>query len=403
MIVQKYTLEEVLQGRWWIGLLAFGAALVFTPLFRWIAYRHGIVDRPDALLKSHAKPTAYLGGLGICSGLLVGLVVYGTMFPEMREQWGRLGQGLRAGAWLDLWKNPAWNLMGILVGSITITLLGLWDDIRNIKPWTKVLGQVLAAAALLVGGIGTHILTVFFHPFLDAPEWLVVILSAPLCLMMVISTCNAANLLDGLDGLCSGVTAIIALGFLALATWLASWGRYEGTDELRVVLSLAMAGAILGFLPYNVPPASIFMGDAGSMLLGFFVAVMMALFCQEGPLRWLMAACVVFSLPILDTALAVVRRVRSGVGIFTGDRSHLYDQLVDRGMSVPQVVVLFYALALASAVLGVTVAIAVRTRFAVIIYAVVLVLIWTLFAVLGMIAPAKKLPPADEEKPESQA
>ena len=172
-----------------------------------------------------------------------------------------------------------------------------------------------------------------------------------------------------------------------LAVWLAVWGRHPGTDELRIGLCLAMAGAVFGFLPYNIPPASIFMGDAGSMLLGFFVATMMALFCQEGTARWFVAAMVVFALPILDTALAVVRRLLSGRSIFVGDRSHLYDQLVDRGMTVKQVVGLFYLLAVVAAALGVSVAIFVRARHAVVIYAVLLIVVWVVFWKLRMIKP----------------
>jgi UDP-GlcNAc:undecaprenyl-phosphate GlcNAc-1-phosphate transferase len=208
-----------------------------------------------------------------------------------------------------------------------------------------------------------------------------------MCLLAVVGACNATNLLDGLDGLCGGVTGIIALGFLALSVWLATWVRYPDTEGLRIALCVAMVGAVLGFLPYNIPPASIFMGDAGSMLLGFFVATMMTLFCQEGNARWFLAACVIFALPILDTALAVVRRFLAGSSLFAGDRSHLYDQLVDRGMTVKQVVVLFYGLAVLADAMGVTVAICVQGRHAVILYGLVLAVIWLLFWKKGMIKP----------------
>jgi UDP-GlcNAc:undecaprenyl-phosphate GlcNAc-1-phosphate transferase len=205
----------------------------------------------------------------------------------------------------------------------------------------------------------------------------------------VVCACNATNLLDGLDGLCGGVTGIIALGFLALAVWLAMWNNFPGSDQVRVVLCLAVAGAVLGFLPYNIPPASIFMGDAGSMMLGFFVATMMALFCLEGHIRWLFASCVIFALPILDTSLAVIRRLRSGKGVFVGDRSHLYDQLVDRGMSVKQVVGLFYLLSILAAVIGVTLSIVMRARHAIVVYLVLLVMVWTIFYKLGLVTPTE--------------
>jgi UDP-GlcNAc:undecaprenyl-phosphate/decaprenyl-phosphate GlcNAc-1-phosphate transferase len=128
------------------------------------------------------------------------------------------------------------------------------------------------------------------------------------------------------------------------------------------------------------------------MLLGFFVATMMAMFCTEGSPRWLLAAMVVFALPILDTSLAVVRRLLSGKPVFAGDRSHLYDQLVDRGMKVPQVVGLFYILAAVAAIIGVATSILLRGRWALLIYAVLFVAVWLVFVVMGMLHPEKHDP-----------
>ncbi len=426
----KYSLLEVLEGRWWIALVALVASLVATPIFRHIAYRTKIVDRPDDLLKPHLRPVAYLGGLGICVGLLAGLGSYIALTPHGGARWSSMRAVVVEGTFAELLRNPLWNLLAISMACVVITLVGLMDDIRNIRPLKKVMGQVLAAAILLIGGVGTRLVVTILAPLRElvkwalsllpaetaatinsflmstlGSEWVIVPLSALTCVVIVISACNATNLLDGLDGLCGGVTAIITLGFLALAVYLATYSNapHQGTDEVRICLSLAMAGAIIGFLPYNVPPASIFMGDAGSMLLGFYGAVMMVLFCDEGAFRWFLAACVVFSLPILDTALAVVRRLRSGMGIFTGDRSHLYDQLVDRGMSVKQVVVLFYVLAALSAAMAIAIATQMRTRYALIIYAVLLVAIWTFFAVKGMITPHPKATEGQGAQPGGQA
>ena len=388
-MVRVYTPVQVLRDVWWIGAVGLIVALVITPIVRLIAYRARVVDRPDDLLKPHGRPVAYLGGVAMCVGLLAGLAAYVVVMPAGPRHWAALKSdlpSLRLGA---LMSNPLWKLMAIALACVTIMIVGLVDDVRQIRPRTKVYGQVLAAIILFIGGVGTHMARVI--PFLAVylPEPVLMLLSAALLLILVIATCNATNLLDGLDGLCGGVTAIIALGFVALAVWLALWDRFPGTDQLRVALCLAMAGGVLGFLPYNIPPASIFMGDAGSMLLGFFVAAMIALFCQEGPARWFIAACVVFALPILDTALAVVRRLLGGKSIFTGDRSHLYDQLVDRGMSVKQVVVLFYILAAVAAVFGVAMAIFVRTRYAVPIYILLLAAVWIVFHKLDMIRPER--------------
>ncbi|MEI7837733.1 MAG: MraY family glycosyltransferase [Planctomycetota bacterium] len=393
---------DLLKPTYGYGLAAFGVALVATPICRFIAYKTGIVDRPDDLLKPHGRPVAYLGGIGICIGLLVGLVSYTATLEDLGGHWGRLTSALARFDYGQLRQNPLWNLAGIVLSCAVITLVGLLDDILNLRPRTKVLGQILAASILLLGGVGVQMGQAFF-PFYHMDPWILFPVSIALCLIAVVASCNAVNLLDGLDGLCGGVTGIIALGFLALSTWLATWNPALSPQMhlIQMVICLAMVGGIAGFLPYNVPPASIFMGDAGSMLLGFFVAVQMAMFCEQQSGRWFLAALVVFSLPILDTSLAVVRRLLSGKSIFAGDRSHLYDQLVDRGWPVKKVVFLFYALAIVGAVLGVLMAIHVRTRYAVPIYAVGMAGIWILFWKLGMIRPGAHAPtlPGDPKKP----
>ena len=387
---------------WWIGVVAFGVALVATPLVRAIAYRTKIVDRPDDLLKPHGRPIAYLGGVAMCLGLLVGLASYLVVMPRLGKQWDALWNAWAILDFRHVINNPLWSLSSIAAGCVVITAMGLLDDIRSLKPRQKIYWQVVAALILIVGGVGYRVAIVFLNfvfPDVHLSPWLVVPASALLCMVMVICTCNATNLLDGLDGLCGGVTAIIAVGFLALAVTLATYGDAGSPESqvvtqeyngLRIALCLAMVGAILGFLPYNVPPASIFMGDAGSMLLGFFVATMMAMFCREGTARWLLAAVVVYSLPIADTGLAVVRRSIAGKSIFAGDRSHLYDQLVDRGMTVTKVVVLFYFLAALSAAVGVGLAFGLRLRYSAPICAVLAIAVWVIFWRRGMIKPPPK-------------
>jgi UDP-GlcNAc:undecaprenyl-phosphate GlcNAc-1-phosphate transferase len=406
----KYTTTQVLQDRWWIGVLALGVSLVVTPIVRWLAYRAKIVDRPDDLLKPHRRPVAYLGGLAMCTGLLAGLAAYVTIMPDGATHWNAILSDLPALRVLSLAGNPLWKLIAIAVAAVLVTVVGLLDDLYDIKPRQKILGQSAAAAILLLGGVGQQMAVVVLGPMnLSLPLWLVMFVSVVACVILVICTCNATNLLDGLDGLCGGVTGIIAVGYLILTLWLAVWGNFPGTDELRVALCLAMAGAVLGFLPYNIPPASIFMGDAGSMLLGFFVATMMAMFCQEGTARWLLAAMGIYALPILDTALAVVRRALARTSIFSGDRSHLYDQLVDRGMTVKQVVALFYILAGGASLIAVLVAIFVRLRYAVVLYVVLFAAIVTIFYKLGMITPPPRLPgnagangPAENDRAKAQ-
>jgi UDP-GlcNAc:undecaprenyl-phosphate GlcNAc-1-phosphate transferase len=395
-----HSVVEVLADKWWIGLLSLAVGLIATPIVRAIAYRRKIVDKPDDLLKPHGRPVAYLGGLAMFAGLLSGLAGYLLVMPNLADHWRDLTEALVRLHWSGpsrppaLVDNPLWQLLAIVVACALIMMIGLVDDLRSLKPRQKIYGQLAAAGILLAGGIADTTSITILGPIFEwagaqPPQWLVFSASAVMCVIIVIGACNAANLLDGMDGLCGGVTAIIALGFLALAIWLAVW-KNTSTDGIRVCLCLSMAGAVLGFLPYNLPPASIFMGDAGSMLLGFFVAVMMCLFSIEGTARWLVASAVVFSLPILDTGLAVVRRLASGKSIVSGDRSHLYDQLQDRGMTIKQVVALFYLLSSAAAVIGVTGAILLRLRDALPIYLVLLTVVILIFLLLGMMTPPPK-------------
>ncbi len=382
---------EVLEPVWWVAAVAFGVSLAATPIARLVAYKTKIVDRPDDLLKPHSRPIAYLGGLAMCFGLLAGLAVYVAAVPETPWQWQQILSTLTT---LPRPNIPLLHLMAIALACVLMTAMGLLDDIHSLKPRQKVCWQVAGAVVLLAGGVGDELINVLVYPLVDVstlPVWLVLPCSGILCVSIVVGTCNATNLLDGLDGLCGGVTEIISLGFLALAVWLAIWHGADhprhSFDLVRIVLCLSMAGAILGFLPYNIPPASIFMGDAGSMLLGFFVATMICLFGREGNARWVLAAFVVFSLPIADTGLAVVRRALMRKSIFAGDRSHLYDQLIDRGMSVNRVVLLFYVLATLAAVTGVTLAVLIPGQIAMLIYIGVAIVVWIIFWRLKMIKP----------------
>ena len=189
-------------------------------------------------------------------------------------------------------------------------------------------------------------------------------------IIFVLGASNSLNLLDGLDGLCAGVTVIITGAMLLLAIHLGTWGFSEvGGDAVRVVICLGLLGAVCGFLPFNRHPAKIFMGDAGSMLLGFMVAALFILFANQGP-RWLIAAVVAFGLPILDTATALVRRALNKKPLFLSDRGHIYDQMIDRGIPLKKTVAFCYGLAGVYAVIGLVMS-QIRTRYALAVYIVV--------------------------------
>ncbi len=363
-IAPERTISEVLSPYGWVVVASVVVTVATTPLARAIALRTRFVDRPDDFLKPHARPIPYLGGVAIYLGWLAGLLT------------------------LVLTCSAGWEwAAGLIIAGGVIMLVGLADDLWSIAPWQKVLGQMLAAGVLLAFGIGLHIFSIVPSPF-DGPwpEWLLVTLSVPMAVFLVVAASNAANLLDGLDGLCSGVTGIISVCFLVLATHLALYPYGHMHHSVRIVTSLAMFGAVCGFLPYNSNPAKIFMGDAGSMLLGLYAAAMMLMFGEIGAARWVLGALMIFALPVLDTALALLRRFRLHRPFSTGDRSHLYDQLVDRGFSVRKTVFICYGLAAFYGLVGLAI-IMVRTRYAMVIYPAVIVITFYLCHRWGFLKP----------------
>jgi UDP-GlcNAc:undecaprenyl-phosphate GlcNAc-1-phosphate transferase len=291
--------------------------------------------------------------------------------------------------------------LSIVFGAGVIVSLGLWDDIKHIRPSNKIIGQAIAGVILLKGGVGTECLGPItspinvrlhnlFGPSIGIPDAATAIGSWILVICMVIGCCNATNLLDGLDGLCGGVTAIIAGGFLFLAVHLATFGHDTVWDSVRIVLALALLGAVLGFVPYNFNPASIFMGDTGSMFLGFSCATIIILLAKEQS-KWFLAAMVMFALPVLDTALAFTRRWVNKRPLFSADRHHFHHQLVARGFTIRQTVIISYALAIGFCVLGASIAYLPRLRYAVAFYLVIFGSIIVAAYKMGLVHEKKRI------------
>jgi UDP-GlcNAc:undecaprenyl-phosphate GlcNAc-1-phosphate transferase len=370
----EMSLRELLLAYWPVPAAAFAVSLLSTPLCRLAAIKLDYVDRPDGVLKPHARPIAYLGGIAVFCGWIAGILV-----------------GL---AQVGLSQFDLVATVGILVAGLAITATGLVDDILDIRPVTKVVCSVAVAAILLATGTGEDLFTIFrwFMPMPASRVWIVA-LSVPISVFIIVGACNATNLIDGMDGLCSGVLSIISIGFFVLAAHLALWGEPEPVDPLCITLSLAMAGGALGFLPYNRNPARIFLGDAGSMLLGFNAAVLILLMGRAGIVRWMVGALMIFGLPIYDMLLTLVRRWRNGRPLMGGDRSHFYDQLIDRGYTVRQVVAISYALTAFFVVLGCA-TMYIRTRYVICVY---------LAVTLCVAAVAWKLDMVRVESPASDA
>ncbi len=369
------TVDDLFEQYIYVFYAAFLVSFIFTPMMRLVASYYGIVDQPDRLRKMHSVPVAYLGGIAVFLGWLSGLAI--SQFRKMPVQ----EPGLLPHVTISF---------AIVAGASVIIVLGLWDDVFTLKPWMKILGQILAALFLLSEGLGTRCTELLFKtlnswmiaqhanhgwfshfPDFQFPLWLTYATSSMVVVLVVVGCCNATNLMDGLDGLCSGVTAIIVGGFLFLATHLATTsGGDPNLDAMRVVIAIALLGAILGFIPYNFNPASIFMGDTGSMFLGFCCAVMIILMAQGQHWRWFLASMVMFALPVLDTALAFTRRWVNGRPLFSADKQHFHHQLVARGFSVKKTVLISYGLAIFFAVAGGLIAI-IRTRYAIAAYLLV--------------------------------
>ncbi len=348
LIGDKRPLSWMLQF-WPVLPAAFFSSLAATALCRRAALRFGIVDRPDGRVKTHVEPVAYLGGVGMLIGLTVG-TLSGTCL-------------LRSDA---VFPHALLWLLGVLAGAVIACSVGLADDLLDLRPCHKILGQVLAATVLLLVGINPNLQQIAKPLGLPLSVDAEAVLDVLVVVFFVLGATNSLNLLDGLDGLCGGVTAIVTIALLLLAVHLATWGFSDIGDPVRIVICLGLVGTVCGFLPLNRHPARIFMGDAGSMLLGFVAAALMILFAER-VVRWWLAAVVVFGLPILDTAVAVVRRLLNHRPVFVSDRGHIYDQMIDRGIPLKRTVAICYGLAGFYALLGVLMS-QIRTRYAVAVY-----------------------------------
>jgi len=307
------------------NLLYFGgsllAALALTPLVRRLAFRVGAVDQPNER-KVHARIMPRLGGLAIYLAFLV--VVLATQ---------SISQSLR----------------GLLLGGTVVVILGVLDDIIEISPKIKLLGQLVAGGILIYHGVEVNQIANPFQVGGEIPPfpWY---LSIPVTLFWVVGVTNAVNLVDGLDGLAGGVAAIAAgtIGIVVL-TDVYGFNDYLGT------IAFILAGATLGFLRYNFNPARIFMGDSGSLFLGFTLSAFGLMgVAKSATIISLFVPILILGIPIFDTLSAIVRRMINGQPIFQADKEHLHHRLLASGLSHKQTVLAIYAINLvlsASAVL----------------------------------------------------
>ena len=279
--------------------ISFGAALLLVPSVRAIARWRGVVARPRPD-RWHRKPTALLGGVAIWIALLAGTAA-------------GIESGTLAGP----------SLLGILGGGSLLCVLGALDDILELRPSTKLAAQVASAALAVACGFRFHLLT---PPLLDA------VCSA----IWIVAITNAVNLLDNMDGLAAGIVLIAA-------TWL---GWTDGFGSPEGIVGLSLIGSLTAFLLFNANPASIFMGDSGSLAIGFSIALLsLASIPTPTTLRLASVAIVTLLVPILDTGLVTTTRILSGRAISEGGRDHVSHRLVTLGLSEREAVGLLWVLA----------------------------------------------------------
>jgi UDP-GlcNAc:undecaprenyl-phosphate GlcNAc-1-phosphate transferase len=365
----QYSIIDILKYYWPVFPVALIIGLITTPICLKIALRFNIVDMPDDQMKTHKEPTPYLGGLAILVGLLAGIWI--GMWIIITNPIERLSD-ISETSNLNSDLKPWFLLAGIALGATIACITGLLDDLLDLSPKQKLFGQTIAAFVIFSVGIRPNFIHLFTYVNIDLPPWLNLTLGFPAVLFMILGATNSLNLLDGLDGLCAGVTSLITSSYLLLALILASWGHSPIGDPIRLILCLSLFGGALGFLPMNRHPAKIFMGDCGSLLLGFIVGTLILLNMEQFG-RWSIASIVIFGLPILDTAVTIMRRVLNGKPIMVSDRGHIYDQFIDRGLGLKKSVRICYILALGYGFLGLLISF-IRFRYSIVAFLIIVLI-----------------------------
>ena len=290
--------------------VAFGVSLASTPFVKVLAYKIGAIDVPKDARRVHDHPIPRLGGLAIFYGFLISVLCFATVDTQLK---------------------------GIIIGCLIIVAVGIVDDVKQLSAKVKFVLQIVTAVIVVLHGVTIK--------YISVPSFIVEggilnlgFMSIPITIVWIVGVTNAVNLIDGLDGLAVGVSSIatFSLFFIAILT-----------REIQLaVITAALAGACLGFLPYNFNPAKIFMGDTGSTFLGFMLSVI----CIQGLFKGyviisFIVPFLILGLPIFDTGFAIVRRIWNKKPIMAPDRGHLHHRLMDMGFSQKQTVAILYVIA----------------------------------------------------------
>ena len=312
------------------ALAALATALVVsfaaTPLVKIFAQKVGAMDIPKDGRRMHDHPIPRLGGLAMFLGFLLATLIFSQIDVQAR---------------------------GMLLGCVVVVTAGVIDDINPLKWWAKLLLQLVAAGIAVGHGIRIE---VFTNPNLFSEGWLILgWLSVPITVLWIVLVTNSVNLIDGLDGLAVGVSGIGSVAMLVIAL-LVSEGNVA-------VIMAALAGACLGFIPYNLNPAKIFAGDTGALLLGYVLATMsvIVMFKTYAIISFLLPF-LVLALPLFDTIFAILRRICHGQSPMQADRGHVHHRLIDMGLSQKQAVAILYCISTVFGLAAVVLATSGRVR-----------------------------------------
>lgn len=297
-------------------IIALSTAIITTPIIIWISKKCNLVDQPDNR-KQHQRAVPSIGGLAIFIGIAAGFFYLQPEHPQMTA---------------------------IIIGGIIMLLTGFLDDIIDLRPGTKLLGQIGAASVVAYSGLVIEKVTLPFMGTVFLGEYVGIALT----IFWIVAAANAINLIDGLDGLAGGVSTIAFISILVMAIM-----------DYRVIvigLCVLLIGATLGFLAFNFHPAKIFMGDTGALFLGYSIAIisMLGLFKNVAFFSFVIPI-IVIALPVFDTLLAIIRRINNKQGISVADRNHIHYLLLKNGYSHRQSVWIIYAFSMFFGAMGIVV------------------------------------------------
>ncbi|MFZ5799812.1 MAG: glycosyltransferase family 4 protein [Candidatus Omnitrophota bacterium] len=297
-----------------VMLSSFALAFLLMPFFIRFAYRFNLLDRPRGR-KIHTRAVPTLGGIVIYLAFTLGLMLAFKMNPAFRQEF-------------------ASYLVSLLIGSVAILVLGALHDTVDIQPVAKLMGQIIAALIIFIHGIRIEVITNPFGGILYLPQEISLLLTVA----WMVAVMNAINLIDGLDGLAGGITVIGSTALLCIA--------FLKHDISSMFITIALIGSILGFLRYNFHPAKVFMGDTGSMFLGFILGVISIQGINKmATTVALLVPITAMGIPIYDTFLAIIRRLVTHKNMLHPDRKHLHYRLLGMGINQRKVVLFLYAVA----------------------------------------------------------